>query len=83
MSTTIWSTFFAGAAVLVATTILAASCGGSGGSGTQSTGSGGSAPTNDCAFAGTKCSHGCVANLGCVECVGNNDCHPGAPICVV
>ncbi|MFS8070656.1 MAG: hypothetical protein ACMG6S_30190, partial [Byssovorax sp.] len=83
MSTTPWTTFFAGAVALVASTLLAASCGGSGDSGTLGTGSGAGTPGDECVRAGAKCALGCEANLGCVECKGDTDCRPGAPVCVL
>jgi Cys-rich repeat protein len=45
---------------------------------------GGSALGDDsCQQGGHACPTACVSGLGCVECSGDGDCHPGAPFCVL
>lgn len=39
------------------------------------------ASSTSCTFAGNACEFGCSPSLGCVQCLTNADCEPGAPIC--
>jgi Cys-rich repeat protein len=36
-----------------------------------------------CTLAGNRCEFDCTKDLGCVECLTNNDCEPGSPVCVL
>lgn len=36
-----------------------------------------------CSLGRSACEFGCTTDLGCVECLSDNDCQPGAPVCVI
>src|SRR5262245_60093325 len=71
--------FFAASLALLATSVLAVSCGGDeDGAG----GPGGNGP-GGCTINGNACQNGCSLDLGCVDCTSDADCGPGAPFCVL
>lgn len=39
--------------------------------------------TANCSLGGNACEFGCSASLGCVDCMADSDCEPGAPVCVL
>jgi len=55
---------------LLGATLLTASCG------NDSSGA-------TCSLGGFACQYGCSPSLGCVQCLSNDDCGPGAPVCVL